>query len=138
MQASSPIRRYVDLVLQRQLVAMVGGDSSAYDRDALMAVLAAAESTEAEGRELERRAKRYWTLTYLQRSMMEEPLEATVLRDGASAELTAYVTRGALRGAPNLPARARIMVRVTRVDPLRGWLTLNYVETVATAEQGVP
>jgi exoribonuclease II len=138
VQASSPIRRYVDLVLQRQLVAMVGGGSSAYDRDALMAVLAAAESTEAEGRELERRAKRYWTLTYLQRSGMEEPLEATVLRDGASAELIAYATRGALRGAPNLPARARIMVRVTRVDPLRGWLTLNYVETVATAEEGVP
>jgi len=137
LQASSPIRRYVDLVLQRQLVSMIGGGSPAYDRDELMAVLAAAETTEAEGRELERRAKRYWTLTYLQRGALEQPLEATVLRDGASAELTAYAIRGALRGAPNLSAKSRIMVRVARVDPLRGWLSLNYLQTVATAEEGV-
>jgi exoribonuclease II len=137
LQASSPIRRYVDLVLQRQLVAMVDGGLSAYDRDELMAVMAAAEATEAEGRELERRAKRYWTLVYLQRKLAEEPLEATVLRDGASAELTDYAVRGALRGAPNLPARTRILTRLARVDPLRGWLTLAYVGIVATAAEGV-
>lgn len=137
VQASSPIRRYVDLVLQRQLVSTLAGGAPVYDRDELMTILAAAETTEAEGRELERRAKRYWILTYLQRSALDEPLEAAVLRDGASAELTAYAIRGALRGAPNLPARARIMVRVARVDPLRGWLSLNYLQTLATAEERV-
>jgi exoribonuclease-2 len=137
LQASSPIRRYVDLVSQRQLVSMTQDGPAAYDRDELMAVLAAAEATEAEGRELERRAKRYWTLTYLQRNARETPLEAIVLRDGASAELTAYAIRGTLRGAPNLSASSRIMVRVTRIEPLRGWLTLHYLQTVATAEESV-
>ena len=48
------------------------------------------------------------------------------LRDGTSAELDAYAVRGALRGAPNLASRRRILVRISRVDPPRGWLTLDY------------
>jgi exoribonuclease-2 len=137
VQASSPIRRYVDLVLQRQLIAMLDERAaSAYDREELMAVLAAAEASEAEGRQLERRAKRYWILSYLKRSALERPLEATVWRDGASAELDAYAARGSLRGAPNLPSSARIEVRIGRIDPLRGWLTLNYLRTLTAAEEG--
>jgi exoribonuclease-2 len=137
VQASSPIRRYVDLVLQRQLIAMLDeGAASAYDREELMAVLATAEASEAEGRQLERRAKRYWILTYLKRSALERPLEATVWRDGVSAELDAYAARGSLRGAPNLPSGARIEVRIGRIDPLRGWLTLNYLRTLTAAEEG--
>jgi exoribonuclease-2 len=137
VQASSPIRRYVDLVLQRQLIAMLDERAaSAYDREELMAVLAAAGASEAEGRQLERRAKRYWILSYLKRSGLERPLEATVWRDGASAELDAYAARGSLRGAPNLPSSARIEVRIGRIDPLRGWLTLNYLRTLMAAEEG--
>jgi len=84
---------------------------------------------------LERRAKRYWTLTYLKRNALERPLTATILRDGASAELEDYAVRGGLRGAPNLPVNARISVSVARVEPVRGWLTLNYLRTVTAAEE---
>lgn len=136
VQASSPIRRYVDLVLQRQIIAMLDKQAApAYHRDELMAVLAAAETNEAEGRELERRAKRYWTLTHLKRTALERPLEATVLRDGASAELDDYAVRGSLRGAPNLPGNARIEVIIGRIDPLRGGLTLLYLRTRTAAEE---
>jgi len=136
VQASSPIRRYVDLVAQRQIISILQDASAAvYGREELLAVLAAAETTEAEGRDLERRAKRYWTLTYLKRNALERPLTATILRDGASAELEDYGVRGGLRGAPNLPVNARITVSVARVEPVRGWLTLNYMSTVTTAEE---
>ncbi len=139
VQASSPIRRYVDLVLQRQLISMLyGAASPAYNQEELLTILAAAEATEAEGRELERRAKRYWTLTYLKRHALEQSLEATVMRDGASAELTAYAVRGILHGAPNLPVNAQIEVTIGRVDPVHGYLSLNYLRTiVAAAEKGV-
>lgn len=124
-QFSSPIRRYADLVLQRQ---MVGGPSAApYRTDELMAVLANAENAEAEAKELERRAKRYWILRYLQRHRMDHPLEAIALREGASAELTAYTVRGALRGAPGSANDVPVMVRIARVDPLRGSLALDYI-----------
>ena len=127
-QASSPIRRYMDLVLQRQLLAALASPPSvAYQADELLKVLANAEAAEAEGKELERRAKRYWTLRYLERNAVGRPLEATALRDGATAELDAYAVRGTLHGAPYLASQSRIVVRIARVEPIRGWLTFDYL-----------
>jgi exoribonuclease-2 len=137
-QVSSPIRRYMDLVLQRQLLAALAEPPSvAYQADELMTVLANAEAAETEGKELERRAKRYWILRYLERNAQGRELEAIVLRDGASAELDAYAVRGSLHGAPNLVSQSRIVVRIARVEPMRGWLTLNYVGTLPRTAAGV-
>jgi exoribonuclease-2 len=130
-QLSSPIRRYMDLALQRQLLAALAQPPSiVYQAEELLTVLANAEAAEADGKELERRAKRYWTLRYLERHALDRPLEATAFRDGASAELDAYAVRGSLRGAPNLASQSRIMVRIARVEPLRGWLGLDFLSTV--------
>ncbi len=54
-------------------------------------------------------------------------LPATVWREGATAELSDYAVRGTLRGAPNLGNDSKIMVRIASVDPLRGWLAMEYV-----------
>ncbi len=126
-QLSSPIRRYADLVLQRQLLAALAGDGAPYNVDELLKVLAGAEGAEDSGRELERRAKRYWTLRYLQENELNRPLAGWVTRDGASAELVDYAVRGTLHGAPALTNQSQVMVRVSRVDPLRGWLVFDYV-----------
>jgi exoribonuclease II len=127
-QFSSPIRRYADLVLQRQLVASLSNDRlQPYSVDELLAVLAGAESAEASGRDLERRAKRYWILRYLARHARDARLTAFALREGASAELADFAVRGTLRGAPSLPDESAILVRISRVDPLRGWLAFDYL-----------
>jgi hypothetical protein len=102
-----------------------------------MTVLANAEAADTEGKELERRAKRYWILRYLERNAQGRELEAIVLRDGASAELDAYAVRGSLHGAPNLVSQSRIVVRIARVEPMRGWLTLNYVGTLPRTAAGI-
>jgi len=133
-QLSSPIRRYADLVLQRQLVgALTESSGPPYDADAILAVLANTENAEAEAKELERRARRYWTLLYLRRHAVGRELAATVTRDGVSAELDDYAVRGALRGAPNVSSQTQIRVRIARVDPLRGWLAFDYLGTVPRA-----
>jgi exoribonuclease-2 len=129
-QLSSPIRRYADLVLQRQLLgALEHGDrhTPIYNDDELLTVLAGAENAEASGRELERRAKRYWILRYLERHALDGPIVAYVAREGQSAELVDYAVRGTLHGAPPLPNLMPIMVQVSRVDPLRGWLSFDFV-----------
>jgi exoribonuclease II len=135
-QLSSPIRRYADLVLQRQLVgALTESSGPPYDADGILAVLANTENAEAEAKELERRARRYWTLLYLRRHAVGRELAATVTRDGVSAELDDYAVRGALRGAPNVSSQTQIRVRISRVDPLRGWLAFDYLGTVPSVER---
>jgi exoribonuclease II len=130
-QLSSPIRRYMDLALQRQLVsAITEPHTTVYEAEELLGLLAAAENAETEGRELERRAKRYWLLRYFQQHLRGRPLEAIVQRGGTSAELDAYAVRGTLHGAPNLGTHSRILVRIARVEPLRGLLTLDYLNTL--------
>jgi exoribonuclease-2 len=127
-QLSSPIRRYADLVLQRQMLGALSGQTPAvYTVDELLTVLAGAENAEASGRELERRAKRYWTLRYLERHAIDTPLLAYVTREGQSAELADFAVRGSLHGAPNIPTQMPIMVQVSRIDPLRGWLSFDYL-----------
>jgi hypothetical protein len=41
--------------------------------------------------------------------------------------------RGALRGAPNVSSQTHILVRISRVDPLRGWLSFDYLATLPRA-----
>lgn len=90
-------------------------------------MLAGAEAADASGRELERRAKRYWILRYLERHVRDGSLLAYVTREGQGAELADFVVRGTLHGAPNLPNQMPILVQVSRVDPLRGWLAFDFV-----------
>jgi exoribonuclease-2 len=138
-QLSSPIRRYADLVLQRQLLgALERSDRHApmYNDDELLTVLAGAENAEASGRDLERRAKRYWILRYLERHAQDGPIVAYVAREGMSAELVDYAVRGTLHGAPPLPNQMPIMVQVSRVDPLRGWLSFDFVGPAVEGSMG--
>jgi exoribonuclease II len=137
-QLSSPIRRYADLVMQRQLVGALTDDGSkVYNVDELLAVLATAENAEASGRELERRAKRYWILRHLDRHQRDRPLAALATRDGAGAELTDFGVRGTLHGAPTLPDQAPIIVQLSRVDPLRGWLSFDFLGMAERTIEGV-
>ncbi|MGC2754989.1 ribonuclease catalytic domain-containing protein [Candidatus Binatus sp.] len=138
-QLSSPIRRYADLVLQRQLLGALANrdhDTAIYTVDELLTVLAGAENAEASGRDLERRAKRYWILRYLERHALDGPIVAYVVREGQSAELADFAVRGTLHGAPTLPNQMPIMVQVSRVDPLRGWLAFDFVGPADEASTG--
>lgn len=133
-QLSSPIRRYADLVLQRQILAsLINSSALQYQTDELLTVLANAESADTEGKDLERRSKRYWALRYLERFGFDHLLPAIVLREGNTAELADLAIRGTLRGAPNLANDSRIMVRVASIDPLRGWLAMEYAGTAPVA-----
>lgn len=138
-QLSSPIRRYSDLVLQRQILgALSEPRAEAYRVEELLSVLGGTEAADAEAKELERRARRYWVLRYLERNTAGRLLAGTVQRDGLSVELDGYAVRGSLHGAPNLPTNTRILVQVSKIDLLRGWLALDYVSAASLgAERAV-
>jgi exoribonuclease-2 len=67
-QVSSPLRRYQDLAMHRQIVAVLSGGPPEYDAAAMQAILAATERAESEGRRAERAMDRYFTLRWLSRS----------------------------------------------------------------------
>jgi len=79
--------------------ALAEPPAMAYQADELLTVWASAEAAEAEGKELERRAKRYGLSVTLSATQIGRPLEATAFRRRrTSAELDAYAVRGSLTG----------------------------------------
>ncbi len=68
-QVTSPLRRYQDLSMHRQIVAVLEGRPPEYDAPAMQVILAATERAESEGRRAERAMNRYWTLRWLERSV---------------------------------------------------------------------
>ncbi|QDF95847.1 ribonuclease II [Azoarcus sp. DD4] len=80
--SSSPLRRYVDLVNQWQIIAVLQGTPPAFAPKSaeLMAALRDFELTYAAYADFQRQMERYWCLRWL-RQAAAGPVEATVLRD---------------------------------------------------------
>jgi exoribonuclease-2 len=119
-QASSPIRRYADLVTQRQFTAMLRGDPIPYDREGLLQILVGAESAEQEIRAIEDRSTNYWLLEYLSRYKSDDRLPAVVLDSKGNIELRDYYLRGKVVTANKAQPGATIDVQIESIDPARG------------------
>jgi exoribonuclease-2 len=68
-QVTSPLRRYQDLAMHRQIVSVLAGGPPTYDAAAMQAILAATERAESEGRRAERLMDRHFMLRFLERSL---------------------------------------------------------------------
>lgn len=126
VQVTSPLRRYQDLAMQRQLLAAVERGSARYDREALQAIAATTDLAERRARRAEREARDYWTLRWLAARTGEE-LEATVL---AVEPRVRVLLDGCLwqRDVPGLTGATpgeRVRLRVARVLPRAGLLHLQ-------------
>jgi exoribonuclease-2 len=123
---SSPLRRYVDLVNQWQLIAAVSGQRPPFTRnsDALLSALRAFELTYARYDEHQRAMEMYWTLRWLQQQNIRA-FEAVVLRENlVRAEGFPLVTR-----VPSLPAMepgTRVGLEIGEMDFLERSLTAVY------------
>jgi exoribonuclease II len=118
-QVSSPIRRYSDLVTQRQFTALLQRKHAPHTPEELMRVLAAAEAAEQEIRSLEERSTSYWLLQYLAREKMGAALNAIVLDNKGTVELNDYYLRGKLPDPGTAEPGAIVQVMIGDVDPLR-------------------
>ena len=118
-QASSPIRRYADLVTQRQFTAMLSGVPVPYGREELLQILAAAETAEQEIRAIEDRSTNYWLLEYLARYKRGESFAAVVLDPKGNIELQDYYLRGRV-GPVKLQPGEIVDVRIETIDPAKG------------------
>jgi exoribonuclease II len=76
--ATSPIRRYLDLVIHRQLLAVVSGHPPAYGLEELGQILSTIEPAMRRAGQLKTRRLRYWLLKHLA-ARVGQKLEALVL-----------------------------------------------------------
>lgn len=80
-QLSSPLRRFADLVMQRQLLAHLIGEALPYNQEELFKVLETAERTAREARLIEGEAKKRWFMQYLKQTWDNNPLNVLVIEE---------------------------------------------------------
>ena len=121
--ATSPLRRYGDLVNQWQIIACVRHGRTAAlaapfkPKDtALFAIISGFEAAYSAYNAFQSAIERYWTLRHLAQEGIAE-LEAAVMKDGLVRADTLPLVFRAI-GAEALPRGARVRVRLTGTDLL--------------------
>ncbi|MDE2370353.1 MAG: RNB domain-containing ribonuclease [Burkholderiales bacterium] len=130
--STSPLRRYVDLVNQWQIIACARHGRTAAlaapfkPKDAaLFSVISAFDAAYAAYNGFQQAIERYWTLRYVEQQALVE-IDAAVMKDGlVRAEALPLVFRVA--GTESLARGARVRARVTGID----LLTLELHATLA-------
>lgn len=120
LQATSPIRRYGDLLAQRQALALLDGAPPAHDRAGVLALQAELEPAERRARQAEDERERYLLTSWLARCGRElaavvsrsEPRRVLCWIPELSRELPVRFENGA---AP--PVGTRVSLRVARAIP---------------------
>jgi exoribonuclease-2 len=121
--ATSPLRRYTDLVNQWQIVAVARHGRTAAlaapfkPKDAtLFSIVSAFDAAYAAYNDFQHGIERFWTLRWLAQDEVTE-LDAAVMKDGLVRADTLPLVFKAL-GCESLARGTRVRVRVTGTDPL--------------------
>jgi exoribonuclease-2 len=124
--ASSPLRRYSDLVNQRQLIALVRGEKAPYAaNDAeLFSALADFEATYSQYAEFQERMERYWCLRWLLQERVTETTAKVIRENLVRFDRLPLIVR--LADLPSLAAEVPVRVTIGRIDLLAATLECRY------------
>jgi exoribonuclease-2 len=150
MWSSSPLRRYVDMVNQRQIIAMLNDGEPAYAKNdtALYAAMRDFDTMYGIYGEFQRHMERYWCLRWLQQE--QDALSPTLSRTAGEGEneplrelaVTAVVLRENLvklagiplifraHSLPELPANTKVRLAITGIDLLDVDVRTRFIETI--------
>ncbi len=131
--STSPLRRYVDLINQRQILAVAREEKPVYagNDPMLFAAMRDFELAYDAYNDFQRKMERYWCLRWLMQEGVQE-LNAAVLKENlVRFEGLPMVTR--VTGAPALNQGDQIRVAVTDFDLLDVELTCRYLATLPAA-----
>jgi exoribonuclease II len=132
---SSPLRRYVDLVNQWQLLAALRGTRAPFARnsDSLLSALRAFEITHARYDEHQRGMETYWSLRWLLQEKLQRVDGAALRENLVRLDGLPLVVRVA--SLPELAPGTRVRLEIEHIDLLERSLALVYRETLG---RGVP
>jgi exoribonuclease-2 len=152
MWSSSPLRRYVDMVNQRQIIAMLNGNEPVYPKNdpALYAVVRDFETMYGIYNDFQRQMERYWCLRWLQQEKAAVALSHPI-GEGADASLSELVVTGIVlrenlvkltsiplvfkaHSLPELPANSKVTLAVGEIDLLDLNIHTRFVRAETPAE----
>jgi len=134
MWSSSPLRRYVDLVNQRQIIAMLQDGDPAYPKNDTVLYTTMSEFDTMYGvyNEFQRTMERYWCLRWLQQEKIEQTT-AIVLREN----LVRITDIPLVFRVPSMPesiaANTRVQLSIEKIDLLDLEVRSRFVQTVEEA-----
>jgi exoribonuclease-2 len=133
MWASSPLRRYVDLINQRQLIAVARDEAAPYRArdEALLAAMRDFELAYDAYAEFQRTMERYWCLRWLTQEA-RATVTATVIRENLVRfdELPLVLRVPSL---PDLPTDAVVELAISEIDLLELTLHCEFQRRVDSA-----
>ncbi len=136
--STSPLRRYVDLVNQRQLVAVARGEKPPYvanDAD-LFAILSAFDGRHEAYGKIQTQMERYWCLRWLHQENKTR-VEAVVVRDDLLrlADAPFYFR---VPDVPSLASGRRVLVDILDRDELELNVSARFVEALTGTTETPP
>ena len=128
--STSPLRRYVDLVNQRQILAVAGGEKPPYagNDPMLFAAMRDFELAYDAYADFQRRMERYWCLRWLLQENVKEA-EAVVQRENL-VKLARIPLYGRIPSLPESPPNTRVMLEIGDIDLLDMEFKARYINTV--------
>jgi exoribonuclease-2 len=130
LQITSPLRRYQDLVMQRQLRSWLSGGLPVYESAEMARIAATTESAERAARQAEAATTSYWILKYLGERAGEllEGVIVTVEPRRTVVEICETLSVTPIAHRPDHREGARIWLRIEGSRPREGLLFLTEVE----------
>lgn len=119
LHATSPIRRFTDMVNQAQFSALLEGRRQFFTRRQLDELIPHIGKRLQYLRAVARRSERYWLLRWLEQKHLGEPLDAVLLRrvkQGFQVELSRWEKRLVLRCEPEAQLQTPVKVVIAGVD----------------------
>ncbi|MCL4680237.1 MAG: RNB domain-containing ribonuclease [Rhodocyclaceae bacterium] len=132
--SSSPLRRYVDLINQWQLLAHLSGEAPPFTArsEGLLSAMRDFEITYAAYAEFQRGMERYWCLRWLLQEGVEEAPARIVRESLVRLERLPLYLR--CPSAPACAPRTRVNVAVSGIDLLAAEAQCRYLATLGEAD----
>lgn len=134
MWSSSPLRRYIDLVNQRQIIQLLKNETPVYAKNdtALFTVLSNFDAAYSAYNDFQRQMERYWCLRWLLQENVQQ-IEAMLLRENL-VRLSGVPLAGRIPSIPELlPANTMVTLEMGEIDLLDLSFNARFVSAATAA-----